>query len=71
MPSFVLHIPSWEGGHPGRHAGWKPALLEPHPFEDPRNNMYHPSREGSFFYPLLGGVPRERRGGFLVSMIVQ
>ena len=18
----------WEGGHPGRHAGWKPALLQ-------------------------------------------
>ncbi len=23
----------------------------------------HPSREGSFSYPLLGGVPRQRRGG--------
>ena len=20
--------PPWEGGHPGRHAGWKPALLK-------------------------------------------
>ena len=20
--------PAWEGGHPGRHAGWKPALLK-------------------------------------------
>ena len=35
-----LHEP-WKGGHPGRHAGWKPALLEPHPSEDPRNNMHH------------------------------
>ena len=24
----------------------------------------HPSREGNFSYPLLGGVARERRGGF-------
>ena len=21
-------LPAWEGGHPGRHAGWKPALLK-------------------------------------------
>ena len=21
-------LPAWEGGHPGRHAGWKPALLQ-------------------------------------------
>ena len=21
-------LPVWEGGHPGRHAGWKPALLK-------------------------------------------
>ena len=35
--TFVFHhglipastdLPSWEGGHPGRHAGWKPALLK-------------------------------------------
>ena len=21
-------LPAWEGGHPGRHAGWKPAFLK-------------------------------------------
>ena len=21
-------LPTWEGGHPGRYAGWKPALLK-------------------------------------------
>ncbi len=29
-----------------------------------RQAQDHPSKEGSFSYPLLGGVPRQRRGGF-------
>ena len=41
-----LALASWDRGHPGRVAGWKPALLEPHPSEDPRNNMHHTSRRG-------------------------
>ncbi len=36
----------WDRGRPGRVAGWKPALLEHHPVEDPRNNGHHMSHEG-------------------------
>ena len=58
-PSPLPRTPcaSWEGGHLGRHAGWKPAPLEPHSFKDPRHNVHHPSEEGIKKLPSLEGWP--------------
>ena len=44
--SFLVLV-AWERGHPGRVAGWKPALLETHP-----GPVGHPSREGIALSPL-------------------
>ena len=43
-------LSSWERGHLGRLAGWKPAPLKP-PAKDPRHHRHDPAPAESFLIP--------------------
>ena len=60
-------LPAWEGGHPGRHAGWKPALLKEE--RDTLHSIVICSRSPLTDAAKMAALPREEAMWYTAAKI--